>query len=61
MSYNEKLHTMKQKISIMKELCDRYEQLKFINDEATASIMGTYVDELEKKLVALLTSSENLN
>ena len=39
------------KVGLMKELLDRYEQLKFINDEFTLKIVNTYIQEKEWELV----------
>jgi hypothetical protein len=42
------------KIELMKELLDRYEQLKFINDECTLIIVKTYIQEKEWELIKVL-------
>jgi hypothetical protein len=42
------------KTELMKELIDRYEQLKFINDEFTLRIVETYIHEKEWELVKAL-------
>ncbi len=59
-NYVQKQLLFKQKAEIMKELCDRYEQMKFINDEHTEKIVGTYIFELEMKLFDLLIKDKKL-
>lgn len=39
------------KVELMKELLNRYEQLKFINDEFTLKILKTYIHEKEWELI----------
>lgn len=51
----------KEKAEIMKELCDRYEQMKFINDQHTEKIIGTYIFELEMKLFELLIKDKKFH
>jgi hypothetical protein len=38
------------KVELMKELLDRYEQLKFINDPFTLRIVMEYIRKLEEEL-----------
>lgn len=38
------------KSELMKELLNRYEQLKFINDEHTLAIFNEYISKLEREL-----------
>lgn len=38
------------KTELMKELLNRYEQLKFINDEHTLAIFNEYIAKLEREL-----------
>ena len=38
------------KSELMKELLNRYEQLKFINDEHTLAIFNEYISKLEGEL-----------
>lgn len=42
------------KTELMKELLNRYEQLKFINDEHTLAIFNEYIAKLERELKELL-------
>lgn len=42
------------KTELMKELLNRYEQLKFINDEHTLAIFNEYIAKLERELKEML-------
>lgn len=50
---------MLNKIDIMKELLDRYEQIGSIKDEYIASIMGQYIRKLEIILAIELVGDES--
>lgn len=43
-----------EKIALMKELINRYDQLKFINDEHTLAIFNEYIAKLENELKEML-------
>lgn len=50
---------MLNKVDIMKELLDRYEQIGSIKDEYIASIMEQYIRKLEIRLAIELVGDES--